>query len=353
MLRTRLWDFRLSRLPALIGKCPDDRPYIADAVNTAQRRLLYCKEAGEESWWGTWAEIAFNVSRAQPYITLPREIARLEAVNVCDRPVAVQNQFFEYLEFGNGRLPKRFAQTSCCSSPTLVVSRNNRPTFVDLSDPPQFITIFPSDNLDVGKSVIIQGTDSSDNTVYSQEFANRIQGIKVTLSLPFVTTPMPFNTITGIQKDLTNGAVQIMQTDPDTGDQVLLVTMQPSETTGWYRRYYLDQLPCGCCPPPSVPASSCADIQVTAIAKLELVPVMVDTDYTLIQNMEAIIHEAEGVRYSTIDTSEAKQLAAYHHREAVNLLNGELTHYLGRDNPPVGFAPFGSARLERVRIGMI
>src|SRR6185369_7521281 len=95
--RLRLYDVRISRFPPLLGLCKDDVPRICEYVNAAQARLLNAKEAGDESWWGTWAEILFNVSRDQPYITLPREIARIESINVCDHPRPVRNQFFEYL----------------------------------------------------------------------------------------------------------------------------------------------------------------------------------------------------------------------------------------------------------------
>ena len=108
MTRLRLYDCRNSRLPGLLGLCTADTFQIAGYVNTAQRRLLMCREAGDEGWWGTWAEVAFNVvSRNAPYITLPREIARIEKVDICKRPVPILNQFYEYLDFGNGRMPQQ------------------------------------------------------------------------------------------------------------------------------------------------------------------------------------------------------------------------------------------------------
>lgn len=148
---------------------------------------------------------------------------------------------------------------------------------------------------------------------------------------------------------MTVGVVRIYQTDPSTGEQVLLLTMQPSEQTASYRRYYFNQLPLNCC---NVPSESSTTVQVTAIAKLDLIPVTYDTDYTLIQNMEAIIEEAQSIRYSEIDSPGAKQMAQEKHRQAIWLLNGELNHYLGMNSPAIQVRPFGSARLERVNIGM-
>lgn len=348
MKRLRLYDMRVGSMPADLGLCASDTVAVANAVNKAQRRLLYAKEAGEEGWWGTYAEIIFNVSRTTPYITLPREIARLEAVTACDQPINVENQFYEYLNFGNGRLPKQFRQCDRAFI-TQSMSRNNAVTFTELSNAPQYIKIYVSEASDIGKRVMLEGYDNNSVQIISWDGVNRVNGQFVVLNQPFVLSPMTLSRLTGIQKDITDGPIEFFQSDPVTGAEVLLLTMQPSEQTALYRRYYFDNLPCGCCPSPN--ATTCDSVQVTAIAKLELIPVMVDTDYCLIQNEEAIIEEAQSARYSVIDTPEAKQMAQERHIQAIRLLNGELNHYLGMNSPAVNFAPFGTARLERQRIG--
>lgn len=352
--RTRFFDLRVSRLANVLGYCKDDVPRLADAVNTAQRRLLYAPEAGDESWYGTWAEIAFNVNRAAPYVTMPREIARLEAINICQRPVPIQNQFFEYLEFGNGRLPKTFS----CQDPCRIVrvlTRNNAVTFSNLTGTPRILVVYVTEAQDIGKRILFQGLDRNNMPIYTQDVFQRVNGVFVTFANPFGSTPMAFNAITGIQKDETAGQVQIFEVDPTTNAQTLLLTMEPSETTAWYRRYYLDALPCGCCPAttPTTPTSTCSDVQVTALAKLDLIPVKADSDYLLIQNIEAIIHECQSWRYSQIDTTPAKNMERYHHKQAIALLNGEIGHFIGSQEVAINFAPFGTARLEKQGIGLL
>jgi hypothetical protein len=349
MQRLRLYDCRNSRLPGIIGKCQDDIPAIAGFVNSAQRRLLMCKEAGDEGWWGTWAEIVFNVSRAAPYITLPREIARLEAINVCSKPVIIQNQFFEYLTFGNGRLPK--LNNRCNQGLLMGMARNNAVTFVEMTNAPQYLVAYATDARDYGKRVLFQGTDADLVTITSTDVANQVEGQFVNLAATPAMTPQTYTSINGIQKDVTVGIVRIYQHDPNTGDEILLLTMQPSEQTAGYRRYYLNQLPCGCCPNPQCEDGT--EVQVTAIAKLDLIPVTTDTDYCLIQNLEAIIEECASVRYSEIDSPTAKQMSADRHHMAVTLLNGELTHYMGAKDVAVGVYPFGSAKLRRQKIGWL
>jgi hypothetical protein len=162
-----------------VGLCQDNVPDIADYVNSAQRRLLMCKEAGDESWWGTWAEIVFNVSRASPYITLPREVARLEAINVCSRPVPVQNQFFEYLSFGNGRLPKLNRQ--CNQGLLMGLTRNNAVTFREMTNAPQFLVAYATDARDYNKRVLFGGLDAAGVTITTTDVDKQVQGRFVNL----------------------------------------------------------------------------------------------------------------------------------------------------------------------------
>lgn len=346
MQRLRLYDLRSSRLPNVVGLCQDNVPGLAAYVNSAQRRLVMCKEACDEGWWGSWAEVAFNISRAEPYITLPREIARIEAMDLCDETINVQNQFYEYLNFGNGRLPK--LRQRCGGCLTEAYTRNNAVTFVEMTNAPQYLTAYLTDSRDVGKRVLFQGLDANSNVVYSTDVANNITGVFVALDSTPAQSPNTFSQINGIQKDVTVGIVRIYQHDPTTGEEVLLLTMQPSETTASYRRYYINGVPNNCCETNIEGVS-----QVTAIAKLDLIPVVNDTDYTLIQNMEAIIEECASIRYSEMDSPTAKAMSIDRHKLAIGFLNGELCHFLGKDSVAVGFAPFGSARLARQRIGRL
>lgn len=372
MQRLRFYDILLSGLPRLVGKCVSDRVDVASYVNRAQRRLLMCREAADEGWWGTWAEMRFNVSRSAPFVTLPREVARLEVAAICNHPVPIQNQFYDYAQFGNGRMPNAFVQSitapgvvtpfnfSSCGALMDIRSRNNAPTFADLSNPPQNIVIFPGDPADADGShrVLLQGLDPAGNTIYTQDGLSRVTGQYVVLASPFAMAAIPMSKITGIQKDITVAPIQVFQSDPTTGAQSLLLTMEPSEQTAWYRRYFFNQLPLDCCGGavpsicnPTQPAVNL--VQVTAIAKLELIPVVADTDYTLIQNLEAIISEAQAVRYSEMDVPNKGSLMAGHHTDAIRFLNGELAHYLGINQPAVNFQPFGSAHLRKQRIGQL
>jgi hypothetical protein len=351
MPRLTFANFRSSQGPSLCGLSQQDSGRCADIANRAQSRLLSCPEQGDEGWWGTWAEMAFTVSQTAPYLTTPRQVARLEMITVCNRPVPPRNQFYEYLQYGNGRMPKTFVK---CDRRYLwsVYSRNNVPTFIDLTSPPQNIAVYPMNPSDAGKQVLLQGQDSFGETLYTLDSNNaNAVGEYLTLAFPFVATTQPISVLTGIQKDVTLGPIQIFQLDPNTGALVLLGTMEPGETTASYRRYYFDNLPSNCCPQP--PGSTAQPISVTALAALENIPVFADSDYFIIQNLEALIAEAQSVYYAAKEDAGSKAIAKERHKEAVGLLIGELTRYQGKNQPAVQFAPFGSARLERKRVSMI
>lgn len=343
MQRLRLGDFRREYGPQLVGLCGSDLPSVASIVNAAQRRLIYAKEAGEEGWWGSWAEVKFNVTQATPVITLDRWMARLERLSVCNNPTPIENQFYEYLDFGAGPQPRSRDWTDMGIR---MYSRNNAVMFRDLTSPPQIMRVSISDPRDAGKHVLIQARDSNGNIILSQDQTQQVMGDLIALQLPFVNSAYQYTSVTGIQKDVTYGNVTFTQVDPTTGATVALHSMEPGETTAWYRRYLLWSLPYSCC------CAGSATIQVGAMAKLELVPATVDSDYLLIQNLEALILECQAVRYSGMDSPNASAKSQEKHNDAVKLLSGELNHYIGKESPAVNIKPFGSACLEALNISM-
>lgn len=354
MSRIRGSRLRESRLPEVLGRCQSDGPQIFAAANSAELRLLNAKEAGDEGWFGTFSHMLFNVLQSDPYIPCGRNIARIEQIDVCRRPTPIQNQFYEFLRFGNG-YQKQF---NCGGRPArcgerMGFDRGGFPTWRDLI-PGHIVRVRATNPLDQqgNKRVLVQGMDNFKTQIYNLDAANNVQGVFLTLSSPFSDTPMTLNSITGIQKDVTLGQVQFFDVNPSDGSEIPILIMEPSETVGWYRRYFLRSLPKWCCPLVTDGAGTPL-VQVEAIVKLEHVPVSVDTDYLILQNEEAIISEAQSMRYSTMDTPAAKGMAAQAHKEAIGYLQGELAHYLGTELPAISFYPFGSASLERQRIGTL
>lgn len=350
VLLPRLMDFMASRGPQALGLCQTDLAGCAAVVNAASERLLFAREVGDSGWIGTWAELQLVASQNDPYITMPFNVARIEALNLCTFPIPVQNQFYEFLQFGFGRWPKSVCGSGGCA-PLAAYDRGKFPLFSDVVPPNKKIRIYMSDPADELKRVLLQSLDGNDQPRYSLDGTIEVTGDFLTLVPPFVDSPDIVNKVIGIQKDRTLGPLRFYEVDTITAEQRLVLTMQPGETTASYRRYYVGGLPTSCCA--NSEATSATEVQLTAICQLAFVPVSVPTDWLVIPSVEAIIHECQCGRYLTMDEPNAKTMAAFHHREAIRLLQGQSMHDQGEEATAISFAPFGSARLSCQKIGSL
>lgn len=340
----RLKDIRQSRIPEVLGTCAADNGKLIEIVNEAQQRLVFA--GGETGWWGSWVKTAFNVSSVDdPYITTPRSIARLINLDICRRPVRIQNEFYEFLEAGVGLQPSQ-----CGCNPIEVYDRGMYPTFSDIVPPNKRLRFYITDAADLNRRVLVQGFDQNGQTIYSLDGIDQVLGIYLDFTQPFVDTPFDITTLTGLQKDYTVGPVRVFEVDQVTGVQRLILTMEPGEEVAGYRRYFLNGLPRNCCDHTNPAVTT---VQVSAMAKLALIPVSVDTDYLVIQNLAAMKEECQAVRFSEMDDPVSAGQASLHHKNAIKLLNGELVHHLGKERPAINFAPFGTAKLGYQRIGYL
>lgn len=338
MKRATLLDARMSRIAAAVGFCDGDNNGFITTLNEAQQRLITDEKQPDEGWWGTWSVMAFNLTQADPFFTVPRDVARVTAVNVCKKPVVLRNQFFEYLEFGNGLRP-----VNCCDAPICedlgAFDRGRVVTFLDVKPPNKKLRVFVTDETDIGKRTLISYKDPFGNIFYSQDGFNRVTGEFLTFASPFSQTTSDVAELTGIQKDQTNGPVQFHEVDIVTGAMRLILTMEPSETVAAYRRYFVNGLPNTCC--------ASETIQVSVLSKLDFIPAVVDSDYLLIGNLSALKEECMAVRLSEMDSPNAKRMADMHHVRALALLFGELDHFLGKTRVSVQLPLWNSDRLQR------
>jgi len=330
-----------SRLAQQIGLCASDKVRVASDVNEAQERLIKDPRAPDEGWWGGWGTFRYNVSRAAPTITTPANVARLIVMDVCKTPVPIRNEFYEFLEFGVGFQPKG------CNSTCQQLQAYEREMVVTMADlvPPAIIRIFPGDDSDVGKTVLIQGQDSNGQTVISKDAAGSpYLGERLTLAVPFTDSANYYSVLTGIQKDVTGFPVTFSQVNPDTFVETSLSHMEPNETTAQYRKYYINGLPNRCC------NTTSTQIQVIAKGKLDFVPVKNEEDYLIIQCIPALIREVQAMRDETFDDGNALDRSMKRHALALSLLFGELDSFMGKYRPSIDVPLFGRRRLLTQRI---
>lgn len=325
----------MSRIPSAVGNCAGNQDDFVTALNEAQHRLITDEAQPDEGWWGTWAVMRFNLDPTG-YFTTPRDVARATAVDLCKQPVVLRNQFWEYLEFGNGLRPQMCSPCRVCEG-LGAFDRGLVPTFRDMATGSK-IRIFMTDETDAGKRVLVTGKDTFGNIVTSQDGFNRVTGEFVTLGAPFGQTINAWSETPWFQKDITNGQIQIHAVN-DADEMTLLLTMEPTETVSGYRRYFVNGMPQGCC--------ESGTVQVNALVKLDYIPAYVDTDYLIIGNLDALKEEVMAIRLSEMDSPTAKKVAREHHVAALRCLFGELDLYVGKERVSIQVPLWNGDKLRR------
>jgi hypothetical protein len=345
-MRRRFLDVRRSTIPQIVGTIAGDLPTMVGYVNTAQERLILC--GGDRGWWGSWYKTVWNVTTANPYITCGREIARITDLAVCGVSVKIQNEFYEFLEAGIGMQPNSYCGYTQCGEPIQTFERGMVSTMIDIPSTGKYLLrLYLKDPRDIGKRVLISGLDQNGMVIRNTDGVNEVAGEYLVLSGPFVESISEFTKITGIQRDVTFRDVDLYAWETTTGVETLLSTYAPDEEVPVYRRYYISNMPLGCC------CSTSGTVQVIGMAKLEFIPVRQDTDFLIIGNIPALEEEIKSIWFGRMDDPKLFGLSIAKHRNALHFLNEEIKHYQGTTRPAIHNPIFGTATLENQRIGSV
>lgn len=336
------------------GSVPADLPTNCAMINEIIERLIYA--GGHTGWWGGWAKVVFSVTQDNPYITLPPLFARAINLTVCKMGVRIQNEFYEMLEASIGLQPPASCSDWCGALEGF--ERGVFTTLVDLpvGGNPQYLKVYLTDPGDAGKQMLfVAAKDQNGTGIYDTSPTGPANGAFMRLAWPFSTystsggVPVAVSAWNAIVKDQCLGEIVLKAVDSVTGEETALSRYLPWETNPAYRRYYINALPRSCCDLPAPDPS----VQVEAMCKYEFVPVSTWTDQLIIGNFPALIEEAQSVRNSRMEDPDAGGRAARHHKMAIKLLQDEMGHYLGKLQPALNFAPFGTAKLARQSIGSL
>lgn len=337
-MRQTLNDVSNSRIPGVVGCCKDDLTTLASFINEATQRLI--NASGETGFWGGWQRTVFNVECADPYITIPREIARIAGADVCRSPININNQWYEFLEAGPGLQ----IDSECQCGSLAMYDRGTVPTAFAPTNVNKYLRLYVTDSADVGRRVLISDAiDQNGVNIFSQDGLNPVDGFYMTLNQPFVTSTMIVNGFKGIIKDATFGDVLLKEVDATTGEERLLSRYAPDEKNPSYRRYFIKN--------PPKPVAPATTFQIEAMAKLEFIPLVRGTDFLLIGNIPALKEECASIKHAEIESPQAEQMSIVEHKRAIRLLNQELTHYLGKQRPAITTKVNGLEGLREQRIG--
>jgi hypothetical protein len=217
-----------SEVERVMRACDDATVYnrISDATE------ILCNKSDVDPLIG-WVDIITTNSR---YVTLPREVDTILALNISGRPSFPRNRWAEFHLNGFGS-----DETSRC--PEFWDDKGDFPLFIDPSSPVQFAAS-TTDATDIPAGELwVYGYDENDRWVVSTVGGNTVDGYKVeifaTPTLPSPSAPF-FKRITAVRKTASKGFFSLWGTT-STAITTLYGEYQPTETLPAFRRIRISQ----------------------------------------------------------------------------------------------------------------
>jgi len=211
----------------IVGFCDEPKllKWLSDAVT------LSANKADLEGWKG-YLDICTEDSGN--YLTLPREVGTVLAVNFGGRPTLGLNELFNFHLNGPGD-----CNQSC--SWTWQDLGGNHSTYRDLVVPSKVVA-FVQKSADAGKKLIVYGYDINGLPLSTVTSTGQTKGYQVPTIYGYAVTDAGAPTIariTGVMKDLTLGTLRLNTLDDSSTVGSLLAVYEPDETVPQYRRIKL------------------------------------------------------------------------------------------------------------------
>lgn len=322
-----------SRLKRVAGLCVDSQDWL-DILNDATSELMT-----RGDFWATMKRVRGCIYNG--CITWPRQVGTVKGFNRCGSSPP-KNHWFNF----DPVLPSDFQHWSTtggflCARDIALVDQGTSPVFNQIPcNTNRYVRYYITDPADVGKTITVFGIDGNGLEVITQRSDGTIQpGVVLTLAIPFVQSTILFRRIDRVIKDPTVRPVYGYQFD---GNLWPLSIYQPSETLPDYRTDRLVWSNCN--------STNCQQwpSPISALVKLQFIPVELDDDKILIGNVNALFYAMQSVKLGdAYDVGGGGSLMA----RAVRELNNELREKLPDDQIPVRVRPYGNATLERQGIG--
>jgi hypothetical protein len=283
---------------------------VLDLVNRAMERLIH-----EGQWVGSTARYAVCVSNK--CLTWPREIETILGASLCDRPIVIRGQFYEFLENGPGIL-----SGERCEPSLTLVDRGSAPAFDDVPDTGYKLAIYADGTETAGLKVMVRYYDLNGNKVYSLDGSETIEGEKLSIPAAGNYTYSTYEVFPGglyeVIKPVTKRVVRLYAYKMADASLFPLAYYEPDEELPVYRRSYIPNL--------ETTGGSCGTTRVTIVGKLRFIPAINDNSILMIQHADAIRLAAQAVFKEECNLlSEAAQYWAM----AIKCLNDQARHHRG------------------------
>lgn len=301
---------------------------VRDLVNEAQQRILNRPDKPVGSF--CLYRICFGSDNC---IVFPRQIQTVEAYGICSTPGVVRPIWWSFIGYPNG--PGIPSECGCAGN--TLIDAGTGCTFDQVrstSTAARKISVLASNAADAGKKITIRYIDSNGQRVYSSIDGVVQEGERLTLVAPPSVVYTSRNVATGspyhIVKEVTQYPIYLYEVDSTTSlpytQTKMLAQYEPSEELPIYRKALIPGLT-GYAACQGAEDNDCTqNKQLTALVKLQHVPVVVDNDPLVIGNLAALklmvlaILREEQNRLDESAILEAKARAE---------IDGELSSYLG------------------------
>jgi hypothetical protein len=307
-MRRTLFSVRNSRIPAVLGLCPDD-PKFRHILNEAQERLITTG-----SWWGTFGR--YRCLANNGILVWPRQIAGIFAAAVSSVPIKTRDIFFEFSELGYG-----IEGPMTCG--LVLKDAGNLPVFQPISGNTSQVKVYCDLVADVNTPVLLLGHDANGNWIRTVQNGAYADGEVVLASTTGTLSVNIFEDVTGVQLQQRNGPVRLYSYDTVTAVQIAIGVYDYDETNPWYRVSRIEGL--------NSPAVASNPVTIDVACKFEFIPAIKDTDYLLIGCLPALKDMCSAIVAAEDEPTQAAKAQSIQAGMAMAqaALEQELRHYNG------------------------
>lgn len=285
------------------GVCASSDEFAAQ-VNTTTRRLMR-----RGSWWKT--EVLMRVCMESCRVVWPRQVGTVMGLRFCGGDIYLKNNWWAIAGYHN------------CGWSGGVVMRDDdtAPCYREITgNDGKYIRWNVVKRNDVGKTLRLYGFAYGGQPLKEKNAAGLwVPGITLIAVPPYAITTTLVTKITNVKiPEPLEGMSYLYQVDKDNGDLLDLAAYQPGETSPAYR---VSRLANSCSIGSRTDAYGRHIRQAEALVKLQYVPALVDEDFLMLDNLDALKLGIQALRAEEAndDTQSQIKLAL-----AIKELNMEL-----------------------------
>ena len=274
-------DLKTGSLKKIAQSCADQDAFRI-LVNDSVRRLMRR---------GDWAStvLPIFVCIRQGCVVWPRYVGQVRRLNVCNRPIPVQNMWYEFLPGTRNDWCVGGSNWNWIGQRASITAKGRTSVFQDVQGDGRLIRVYARALADMNKVVKIFGTDNNGQPLATRNPDDTFTpGISITIGNPFGSSSVFVRSIDYVLKPETELPINLYAYNATTNLLEDIAQYDASETRPSYERTRLNVTWTNPCTASATP--NCCGVMrgVVALVKLAFIPVKLDDDLVSLQNEDAI-----------------------------------------------------------------